>query len=211
MKNFKIIVSIIISLVPLNFLKIFFYKIFLNINIKNSKIGFFIVLNGNKINITNSNICNFNYISCNNVSIDDSLVKKNNFFQNINYLKINNVKIGKNNKFQSPLNNAASRFEILEKSSIGNFNFFDLTDSIYIKENSIIDNFCQLWTHGFSSERIIKKGGILINSNIKIESGVIINYNVRITDNVIIKAGSVIAKSILEEGLYGNNIDLIKK
>ena len=71
-------------------------------------------------------------------------------------------------------------------------------------------NYCQLWTHGFTSNREIKIGDIEIGKNVILENSVTIISNIKIVSNCIIKISSIVNKSLLEENIYSSN-KLIRK
>ena len=210
MKNF---VTIIISLIPSNFLRVLFYKKILKYNINNdSSIGFLTIINSQNCEIIDSHISSFNYISIKKISIKKSKIQCFNIIKNFYSFSVFQNSIIKNkNKFygEKKLNNN-SKLEINENCNIGSENFFDLSGNIEIKSNCKILNYCQLWTHGFTSNREIKIGDIEIGKNVILENSVTIISNIKIVSNCIIKISSIVNKSLLEENIYSSN-KLIRK
>ena len=154
----KIILLIIISILPFNKVRIFFLKLLFKYNIdKNSFISLFVFINCDKCEIKNSKIYSFNFIKVNEVYLDNVTIKNKNIFKEFKILNLSNkVSIAKNNKFYGNYPISANSIFIIENNcSIGENNFFDLSNNIKIKENCEILNFCQIWTHGFNSNREI--------------------------------------------------------
>ena len=113
----------------------------------------FIKLKNYKIQILQIGFLNL--LKINEISIIDTKIKNFNIYKDFEILKINeNSNIKNYNKFygKNEINNN-SKLEIGKNSEIGNENFFDLSGDIKINQNSKILNYCQIWTHGFSSDR----------------------------------------------------------
>lgn len=210
MKNF---VAIIISLLPMNLLRILLYNKVLKYNIsKNSSIGFLAIINSQDCEILDSYISSFNYIKIKKICIKNSKIQSLNIIKNFYSFSVSQNTIIKNkNKFYGETKlNSNSKLEINKNCQIGNENFFDLSGSIKIKNNCTILSYCQFWTHGFTSNREIKIGNIDIGENVLLENSVTIISNIKITSNCIVKISSVVNKSLVEENTYSSN-KLIKK
>lgn len=206
-------IALIISLLPFNILRIFFYNKILKYKIKkNSSIGFLTIIISDDCRINESQIYSFNYIKINKIKINKSKVYYFNIIKNFYSIVINQNSILKNkNKFYGEIKlNNFSTLEINENCEIGNENFFDLSGNIKIKNNSKILNFCQFWTHGFTSNREIKVGDIDIGENVILENSVTVINNIKITSNCIVKISSIVNRSLVEESTYSSNI-LVKK
>ena len=102
MKNF---VTIIISLIPSNFLRVLFYKKILKYNINNdSSIGFLTIINSQNCEIIDSHISSFNYISIKNF-IKKSKIQCFNIIKNFCSFSVFQNSIIKNkNKFYGEKN-----------------------------------------------------------------------------------------------------------
>ena len=209
----KSLTIILISILPLNILRIFFYRLIFNYQIDyNSFIGFCVFINSKNCKIQNTQIGFLNLFKINEILILDTKIKNFNIFKNFKILRINEKSFIKNyNKFygKNEINNN-SKLEISKNSEIGNENFFDLSGNIEINQNSKILNYCQIWTHGFSSDRKIKIGNVELGENVYLEDGVTIISDVKIVHNCVIKIASVVTKSINEPNIYSSN-KLIKK
>lgn len=84
---------------------------------------------------------------------------------------------------------------------------FNLTDSIYIGNNSTIaGSGSEFWTHSFYIGKELSRvdGGIHIGDNCYIGSQCIFMPGIQIADNITIGAGSCVAKSLSEKGTYVN-------
>lgn len=201
-------IIILISLLPLNILRIFFYRNIFKYHIDyHSVIGFLVIINSQNCKIQNSKIGPFNIIKIEEILINNSRIEKFNIFKDFHILKIfENSLIKNRNKFYGKKNiNENSAIEIHNKSEIGNENFFDLSGNIIIKKNSKILNYCQLWTHGFSPQREIKIGNVELGENVYLEDCVTVISNVKIIENCIIKIASVVTKSLNEQNTYSSN------
>jgi len=209
--QFKKILVLFITFIPINYLRIKFLNIFKGFNIDNkSLIGFCVLINSRNLKMRESKIDSFNFVNVKKITLIRSDIGKFNIFNNFEELIINESKIFNKNKFYGLKTEDKKTVLILEKNSfVENNNYFDLTGTITIK-NSKIENFCQIWTHGFDSSRYIKIGDVNIEENCVIKSNSIINYNVTIAKNTYVGLGSVVAKSILSSGIYESS-ELIKK
>ncbi len=209
----KIILLVIISILPFNRLRIFFFKTIFKYNIdENSFISPFVFLNCEKCEIKNSKIYSFNFLKVQEVYLERATIKYRNIFKDFKCLNlINQTSIGKNNKIYGNYPISQSSTFLIEKNcSIGSNNFFDLSNDIKIKDKCEILNFCQIWTHGFNSRREIYTNEVFLENGVKIENCVTIISNVKISNNCVIKVGSIVAKSIENEGIYSSN-ELIMK
>ena len=91
MKNF---VTIIISLIPSNFLRILFYKKILKYNINNdSSIGFLTIINSQNCEIIDSHISSFNYISIKKISIKKSKIQCFNIIKNFYFFQFFKIQL----------------------------------------------------------------------------------------------------------------------
>ena len=209
----KIILLVFTSILPFNKLRVFFFRNLFKYNIdENSFIALFVFINCEKCEIKNSKIYSFNYIKVQEINFDSAEIKNRNIFKDFkNLTLINQISIGKNNKIYGnyPISQS-SNFIIKKNCSIGSNNFFDLSNSIKIEDKCEILNFCQIWTHGFNSRREIYTKEVFLENFVKIENCVTIISNVKISNNCVIKVGSIVAKSIENEGIYSSN-ELIMK
>ena len=208
----KKIIVLIITFIPINNLKITFLNFFKGFDIdKKSSIGFCVIINTRNLKITESKINSFNLINVKNIRLTKSNIGNFNIFNNFEKLVINDSKIMDKNKFYGlKFTNEKTSLVLNNKTFIENNNYFDLTGSIKIN-NAKVENFCQIWTHGFDSLRNIKIGDVNIAENCIIKSNSIINYNVTIVKDTIVGLGSVVAKSILVGGIYESSEILKKK
>lgn len=213
-KLIKIILLTFISIIPSNKLRIFFFKLLFKYNIdENSFIAFFVLINCDKCEIKNSKIDSFNFFKVKEIYFNNSHIKKKNIFKDFKILNLkNDIIINNSNKFYGnyPLSQN-SNFIIEDNCFIGSDNFFDLSDSIKIRDKCVILNFCQVWTHGFNSKREIYTNEVSLENNVKIENCVTIISDVKISNNCIIKNASIVTKSVENEGIYSSNELIMKK
>jgi len=215
----KKIIAIFISVMPLNILRIFFYRFFFGYKISyNSYIGLLSILICEKCQIDSAKIGLLNRIEVNNFSMKNgSIIDKLNKF-----LFLNNVTIEENCIFVSRNLIGGTRagispfkdnetFFIGSGSAVLRDNIIDVSESVTIGRNVVFGGFgTQIWTHGFSQSRVKIQAPVVINDNVFIGSSSIILPSVSICSNVTIGSGSVISKSIKEEGFYVSNTQVRK-
>jgi acetyltransferase-like isoleucine patch superfamily enzyme len=211
----KKIVSLLISLIPVNVLRIFFLRIFCGYQIdSNSKVGMFNILIADKLTMVNATIGSFNYIDAKTVSIQNGLINKLNRIKHINQLVLKERSIIFSKNFiggSRHIENRADQNLILGKcSEILRNNYFDVTDEITVGNNVVFGgNGSEIWTHGFDTNRKMLRGGVVFKNDIFIGSKCIFTKGIEIGDNITIGPGSVVYKSVSESGLYSSQ-QLIK-
>ena len=175
---------------------------------KDSRIGFSVIL-CEDIFLNGSIIGNFNLILCKSLSMDEnSYIGIGNIIKgNFKLVMKMSSRINQFNKIVSPLKSEnISIFQLGASTHIISSYLFDLTGSIYIDDGTLIaGSGTQLWTHSFNlknGNREIIINNIRLGKNIYIGSRCIICANVFIVDNSVVGAGSVISKSLEQEGLY---------
>ena len=152
--------------------------------------------------------------------IDNMKLSKQSIIKNLNYFKGpitvdigKKSKIGRLNKFTraySPVTYGESFFCIKDGTGITYANFFDLTCSITLGNNSqIAGKGTQFWTHGYMHanegiERIRVDGEIIIGDNVYIGSRCVFNPGVKVANAINIGGNSVISKDLTEAGMYVN-------
>lgn len=149
----------------------------------------------------------FSYIEAREAVIDNDVVIEHlNVFKGINSLYIGKgTVIHRNNLFsgETKLPGTVCKLYIGEHSTIGVGHYMDLTDEIHIKNNVVFaGRKTEVWTHGFDILRQRIQAPVYVGNNCYIGSGTKINLGVEISDNVIVGMGSVVSKSLLEEGFY---------
>ena len=204
MKNFKIFFIFLTSLIPTNTLRKLLYNFLFNYKIDaESKIGWLTFINCSKFECTNSKIKSFNIISGNFFEIFYSEIGIMNKFKDINIININTSKINSKNRFIGEKKISKDNYFVLKKNSfIKDNNYFDVTDGIEIKENCSIFSFIQIWTHGFTKKRLIKKKNVIINKGCTINNACLISMGVQIGENSVIEIGSTVTKSVSNDGFY---------
>ena len=161
-----------------------------------------------KVKIKNSTIDSFTLFRVNKILLNFSHIKSFNFFHNFDEIFLmRGCSIGLFNKFYGC--GKSSKLTMDKKSKIDNFNYFDLTDSIEIKKNIQIKSFCQFWTHGYTSSRIIKSEKIRIENSSIVNSSSIISTGVNIGENSIIEIGTIVTKNVPKNTFVNHKI--IKK
>jgi len=190
------LIFLLISLLPINFLKIFVYNLFKNINISyDSKIGIGIIFISKEINIINSKIGHLNYFNCKKLSVYNSKIKNKNSFININHLKLsNNAIIGSYNKIFSRKKKIYIK---MFRSQISSNFRFQLSNSLYLGKNVVLGGInSKIIDQGQGNKRTIFLENIFVGSNVVFLNGLKINKN------IVIGANSLINKDILLSGKY---------
>lgn len=195
----------LVSILPLSYLRIFFYNKLLGYNIDNdSEVKFLTVIISKNCEIVNTKFDGFIILNVKNVKIISSKICKYNIIKNFYSIQINeNVYLGKFNKIIGEKKIRNDKTLLIKKNvNIENQNYLDLSDNINIEENVKIFSFCQLWTHGFSAERELKTGMINIKKNCTINTGCLISQGVDIGENSILSHGVIVAKNLESDKFY---------
>lgn len=153
-------------------------------------------------------IGNFNLI--NNVEelllSNGSKIITRNIIRSVNkFIMDEETKVGISNHFYcNPLLNKKSIFKLGHASAVTSYHSFDLTDDIFIGNQSVIaGKGTQFWTHSFDIKRNRLQRKIKIGDNVYLGSMSVVLSN--ICDNVQIGAGSVIYKDINKSGFWSTH------
>ena len=213
----KTFFSFIISLLPFNAARIFFYRVLFNYDIDyGSKIGMFNIINCSKFKMNMAKIGNFNQIIVEDFELgNNTIIRKLNRMKNIHILKLgSNVEVVSGNFFGGPEKgtlNGSVNFDhqnlyIGNHSAILRKNYFDVVEEIQIGKNVVFGgNGSEIWTHGFDTNRAMYMGKVRFGNDIFIGSNCIFTKNVEVGDHITIGPGSVIFKNILEPGIYSTH------
>ncbi len=220
MKN---IISLMISLTPINLVRIFLYNTVLGYKIDyKSKIGCCNLINGKNVRITNARIGRFNYIKADHFTMEKSShINKFNRVKNLHTLELNERSRIYDHNFigGSPNGIGIDGFDFKEQkvilgkdTAVNRRNFFDVVRSIIIGDNVVFGGYgSEIWTHGFETNRTMLVGGVEFGNDIFIGSKCVFTKSVKIVNNVTIGPASVIYKSISEKGIYStHNIYKVK-
>ena len=195
------ILCLIISLIPFQIIKSFFFKS-IGYKLNNSKILFFVIFKNTNVEINNSTIKSFNIILYYKININNTIISNFNYVKNLSCLIITNSKLKKFNRVTSGTKNKTKNNTLdINNSEIGDSNYLDASTDILIYQSKINDC-CQIWTHEFDVLRKIKYGKVLIKNNVVVNNFVIILPNVEIQNNICIYQSTIVHKSINESGNY---------
>jgi acetyltransferase-like isoleucine patch superfamily enzyme len=186
LKQLKIILAALISLLPLNGLRVFGYRL-LGYDIRDSKIGFGSI------------------IAVDEVSMESCKVGPFNFF--IGPMKVHihqGASIGNRNEFvcgywvlRDEYKNAhyLRSLEICDDALITSRHYFDLSGSLILGERSWIAGIgSQFWTHGAG----VKERDIKIGTDCYIGSAIRFAPGSAIGDRVVVAMGSVVSGALPE-------------
>ena len=199
MQILKIIISLIISLIPHNFLKVKLLNFFLSYKIDTkSKIGFFNIICINKVFLQNGEIGNFNYINIQEMNLLDTKISNFNRIYNFNIFETKNFSLvgsfniifGKNKQIGVLKMNKA-QFTTSHIIEVNNEFFLD-EDVVFGGINSIIN-----------SGKTLKKTEI--SKNVYFGSSIFLAAGSSICEKVLVGSGSTIHKDIIASGLYTSN------
>jgi len=179
----KLLIAIIISIMPINAIRVNLYRLLFGYKIKNSKIGFATIININSCKLNNANIGSFNIFTG-----PFTLVMEEKAHIGFG----NTFRCGKwvtDRKFKDM--NFKRALKIGKNSSIDNKHYFDIAGLIDIDEGVFISgNHSQFWTHGGDK----RDNDITIGKNCYIGSGVMFAPGSGIADNSIVAMGSIVTK-----------------
>ena len=190
--KFKKIIALLISAIPLNFLRILLYRILFKYQISfSSKIGL------------------FTRIVVDEARIENSIIKQFNQFIGPYTLEINDGSyIGNRNTFQCgfwvfKFKDYARKCKIGKNAFINNLHYIDTTGGFELKDNSwIAGRQSEFWTHGAG----VVDRSISIGENCYIGSGVKFAPGSLIGKNNLVGLGSVVTKKFnLENTLIAGN------
>jgi UDP-3-O-[3-hydroxymyristoyl] glucosamine N-acyltransferase len=204
----KKITSLLISLIPINSIRIFLLRVICGYQIDyNSSIGMFNVIISDSFIVENSKIGMFNYIEAKNVSMKNGLINKLNRIKHLNKLTLAENSIVFSNNFiggsKEPENRVNQNLILGLNSEILRSNYFDVVSEINIGNNVVFGGEgSEIWTHGYDFDRNLLPGGVTFGDNIFIGSKCVFTKNISICNKVTIGPGSVIYKSIKEPGFY---------
>ncbi len=188
-------IALLISIAPLNVLRITLYNILMGYKISySSKIGIGTVLANHSVIIQGTTIGRFNtYIGEFDLIVGDG------------------TNIGNGNKFVCvPGCDGVAFCEIGKNVHITNKHFFDTSGRIIIKDYTRIAGLgSQFWTHGGKR----KQTEIVINEKCYVGSAVRISQGVKIAENIFIGLGSVVVDTFNEPNvlIFGNPAKVVKE
>lgn len=212
MKN---LLSFILFLLPPFIVKNILLNLINEYNISlNSHIGINFIWNVRKLVVQNGvHIGHLNiFKDINQVKLEkESQIKHQNKFKNAFLVKLHknsyignkNFVAGIYNIYFSKEESKYSILELKEKSTVTAKHHFDILDKIIIGVDTVIGgNQTQFWTHGFDIERNRIQGPIRIGNNCYVASRCLIGHGIKIANKTTIGMGTVVSKSINEEGFF---------
>ena len=216
---FKKLLGGVICLIPLNFLRILLYRVFMGYDIDfKSKIGMFNIISCEEVKIQHAVIGNFNVIKTeklymkagskirmmNNIKLMNEV-----FMEEGSEINRRNAIIGAYTSWNTDKDKCKLRLGF--RSLLTNQCSVDCTNTVNIGADVVLGGKqTQVWTHGFDVERHMISKPITMGNNIYIGSRSIVCQGVTIVDNVVIGAGTCVSKSITESGFYVSN-QLVRK
>lgn len=194
LKKNKFIILFLITLIPMNKLRVFLINITTNSKI-NGKIGFFNVFLCKDIKITNSKIGSFNIFNANILIIENSKIGSFNKIFNFKKIKItNNSIIGSYNLIKE-YNDLKYNFS-MNRSQVSNEMNFDLNGNFFLGKNVV---FGGLKSYIIKNK---KKLNTIFLKNIFIGSSTIILSGTKISSDITIGAKSIVKKNLYKSGFY---------
>jgi len=212
MKKF---LSLAISFIPVNGIRIFFLRVLLGYKIdSNSSVGMFNVIISDRVDLVDSKIGSFNYIDAKCINIQKGLINKFNRIKHLNNLTLGERSVIFSGNFiggtKGSDNMEHQNLKLGADSEILRSNYFDVTDEIEIGKNVVFGgNGSEIWTHGFDTKRNLLTGKVVFENDIFIGSKCIFTKGIKVGSDITIGPGSVVYKSVVEKGLYSSQ-QLIK-
>lgn len=202
----KKILCVLIAFVPINCLRIFLYNTLLGYRISyDSRIGMFNLLQCKYCEIDGGTIGHFNRIETEELIMRP---KSRIYFMN-NIILMNHVAIAEGGGILRKNHVIGFALETDSNLTIGTNSLvtcghkIDCTSPVSMGSDVVIaGNHSQIWTHGFDVYRNIIRKEVRIGNNVYIGSASLILGGVIICDKVSIGAGSVVSKSIEEQGFW---------
>ena len=210
----KPLISLIISSMPFNRVRIFLFRNLLKYDIDyGSKIGFFNIISCTSLKMREAKIGFLNQILVDKLSLDKKAsISKMNRFKHLNILDLKfNAEIRSGNFIGAPVKGTLDdaidfsnqNIYVGKNTSILRSNYFDVVDEIIIGENVVFGgNGSEIWTHGFTVYRKMLSGKIVFENDIFIGSNCIFTKGISIVSETTIAPASVVYKSITEKGVY---------
>ena len=188
MKNkIYLLMALLISLLPLSFIRVSLYKLIFNFKIKNSKIGWLTIINVNSLKMESASIASFNVFS-GPFEVEMQLKSSIGSF---NYFRCG--------RWVRTMPPRERKFILKEEAFIVQQHYFDLFGNIIIGERSIIAGVrSQFWTHGSLSSDV----DIWIGKECYIGSGVKFAAGTRISDFSLLGIGSVVTKKFTTQNAF---------
>lgn len=208
------ILLIVIAFTPTNCLRVALYRLFFSYQIdKRSRIGPFCFIDCKSLVMKGAKIGYLNYIKIETLTMSEgSLIYNRNRVKNLHEVTMGKEStITKGNfiggqrkglKFEG-FDFSLQNLIVGDRTNILRNNYFDVVRPIEIGKNVVFGGEgSEIWTHGFETNRKMLVGKVTFGDDIFIGSGCIFTKSIHIVSNVTIGPGSVIYKSIEEQGFY---------
>lgn len=192
----KIIISILVSLIPFNKLRIFLLNLLNNYNIEyDSHIGFGTIIIAKNVNIKNSKIGILNFIKIKYLDLSESNIANLNLIKEFSKFNCFNLSIiGSYNKIiGTDINNGYLK---MNKSQFSTSNIININNKFEIESDVVFGGRNSKINIGSAIRKTIIKKNVYFGTSIFLVSGVEINQN------VLVGAGSKITEDIYNEGLF---------
>jgi acetyltransferase-like isoleucine patch superfamily enzyme len=181
----KLILSLTVSLLPLNILRVLAYRVLFNYQLQGAKIGWFTLINIEKLTIKNASIGSFTFCS----GPMRLTMLSGSSIGSLNYIKCGKWATAFSSK---------RHFFIDENVTITTQHLFDVFGEIRIGKGSFIAGVrSQFWTHGGMSDEV----DIIIGEECYIGSGVKFTPGTKLAPKTLCAIGSVVTKEFNESNI----------
>lgn len=186
MKNkIYFVLALLISLLPLNIVRITLYRFIFGYQIHQSKIGWLTVLNVDNVTMTNASIGALNFFT----GPFDVEMKEGSFIGGLNFFRCG--------RWASSMQRVG-KLLLEEEAIIVNQHYFDLFGTVSIGKRSLIAGVrSQFWTHGSISADI----DIVIGDNCYVGSGVKVAAGSALAHDSVCAMGSVLTKKFQQKNI----------
>lgn len=199
MQILKIILSFLISIIPINLLRIFFYKFFFSYEIdQNSKIGFANIILCKNLSMIDSKIGYFNIIEVYDLFLDKTKISNLNLIKNFNTLKAKNYSlIGSYNSILGKNLDYGKLY--MNKSQFTTSHVVNINNELNLDEDVVFGGVKSRINIGDTLNKTF------VNKNVYFGSSVYLSSGIKICDKVLVGSGTTVCEDIKKPGLYVSN------
>jgi len=199
MQTLKIILSFLISIIPVNILRIFFYKFLFSYKIDfNSKIGFANIILCKNLSMVDSKIGNFNIIEVYDLFLDKTIISNLNLIKNFNTLNAKNYSlIGSYNNILGKNSQYGKLY--MNKSQFTTSHIVNINNELNLNEDVVFGGVKSKINIGDSLNKTS------INKNVYFGSSIYLSSGIKICEKVLVGSGATVCEDIKNPGLYVSN------
>lgn len=199
MQIIKTVVSFVISLIPLNYLKIFFYNLLFSYKIDfKSKIGFGSIIVCDKVLILKSDIGSFNFIKTSEFILKESRISNLNIIYNFKIIDAQKSSlIGSYNKI---LGDKISKGILsMRKAQFTTSHIVNVNNDLTLSDDVVFGGIKSKINIGNTNEKTF------IGKNVYFGSSIFLMSGLKVCEKVLIGCGTTVCDNIKNPGLHVSN------